>query len=65
MVVSWAVNGPCGPPPIPLNVPFGFVAMGVAEACNLWCHLKLASLRKPGQRTYSIPRGLFFDQVVW
>eukprot|EP01091_Cochliopodium_minus_P001255 TRINITY_DN1111_c0_g1_i1.p1 TRINITY_DN1111_c0_g1~~TRINITY_DN1111_c0_g1_i1.p1 ORF type:complete len:297 (-),score=101.38 TRINITY_DN1111_c0_g1_i1:62-952(-) len=43
---------------------FGVSSFVICELVNLYCHIYLSNLRKPGERKYVEPKGLLFDLVV-
>ncbi|GAX82345.1 hypothetical protein CEUSTIGMA_g9774.t1 [Chlamydomonas eustigma] len=62
--VSYFINHPLYTPPplIQTYVAFGFAA--VCQISNFWCHILLAKLRTPGDKSYKIPRGFLFNYVT-
>jgi very-long-chain enoyl-CoA reductase len=41
-----------------------FAAALCCQLSNLYCHILLSGLRKPGDKGYSIPRGFLFDYIT-
>jgi very-long-chain enoyl-CoA reductase len=41
-----------------------FVAAVMCQLSNLYCHVLLSGLRKPGDKGYSIPRGFLFNYIT-
>jgi very-long-chain enoyl-CoA reductase len=41
-----------------------FALAALCQLSNLYCHVLLSGLRKPGDKGYSIPRGFLFDYIT-
>ena len=41
-----------------------FAAAALCQLSNLYCHVLLSGLRKPGDKGYSIPRGFLFNYIT-
>jgi len=62
--VAYFVNHPLySPAPAAVWVPC-FACAALCQLSNLYCHLLLSGLRKPGDKGYSIPRGFLFDYIT-
>jgi very-long-chain enoyl-CoA reductase len=62
--VSFFINHPLYTPP-PLTQ--SLACFGLALLCqtaNYICHIMLASLRKPGEKDYKLPRGFLFNYIT-
>ena len=63
-LVSYFINHPLYVPPPEWTVSPVFVLAMCCQAANLYCHVALTRLRKPGETSYKIPRGFLFDQIT-
>jgi very-long-chain enoyl-CoA reductase len=62
--VAFFVNHPLYTPPSPTQ---SVVCLAIAVLCqlsNLYCHILQRGLRKPGDNSYSIPRGFLFNYIT-
>lgn len=62
--VSYFVNHPLFTSPPETRVLFGIVFGMLCQASNLYCHVILTNLRKPGEKGYKIPKGFLFEYIT-
>ena len=66
-LVSYFVNSPSASGTSSSRSLYIYVCFTLAMLCqvlNLYCHVALTRLRKPGETAYKIPRGFLFDVVT-